>query len=415
MHSTETALIKVTNDLFNSTAAGMPSILLVLDLSAAFDCVSHTRLVRRLADDFGVDCSALNWISSYLADRTHFVKVSDQASVTVCSETGVPQGSVLGPLLFSAYVSPIDRLISSFEVKHVSYADDITLYLSMDADATSTLSRLNDCATSVARWFMFNDLKLNPSKSEALIVGTRHQMKSEKFNSNSIEISGVTVPISDHVKLLGVTFDNILSFDRHTSDICSNAFFHLRALRHIRCKLDKSTANSIACSFVASRLDYCNAILANMSAHNINRLQRVQNSAARIVHNSYGRSSASALLRELHWLPVAQRIDYKVALTTFKVLTANQPAYLRSLLQVFTPVRSLRSSSKGILLNVPLCKTASATRAFSNYAPRLWNSLPQSLRDSAQLERGADAFSVNHFKSLLKTMLFSSAFGGVIM
>ena len=120
MHSTETALIKVTNDLFNPTAADMPSILLAIDLSAAFDCVSHTKLMLSLADDFGVDCSALNWISSYLTDRTHFVKVGDQASAIVRSETGVPQGSVLGPLLFSAYVSPIDRLISSFDVKHVS-------------------------------------------------------------------------------------------------------------------------------------------------------------------------------------------------------------------------------------------------------------------------------------------------------
>ena len=115
-----------------------------------------------------------------------------------------------------------------------------------------------------------------------------------------------------------------------------------------------------------------------MSAHNINRLQRIQNIAARIDHNSHGRCSVSAMLSKLHWLPIDQRIDYKVALTTFKVLTLNQPAYLRSLLPIFTPDRSLRSSSKGVLLNVPLSKTVSATRAFSSYAPRLWKSLPQS-------------------------------------
>ena len=150
-----------------------------------------------------------------------------------------------------------------------------------------------------------------------------------------------------------------------------------------------------------------------MSAHNIKRLQRIQKRAARIVHNSNGRSSTSAMLRELHWLPIAQRIDYKVALITFKVLSLNQPAYLRSLLLIFTPVRLLRSSSKGVLLNVPFSKTALATRAFSSSAHRLWNTLPQSLRDSVQLKRGVDAVSVNHFKSLLKTILFTTAFGGV--
>ena len=142
-----------------------------------------------------------------------------------------------------------------------------------------------------------------------------------------------------------------------------------------------------------------------MSAHNISRLQRIQNSAARIVHKSHGRSNISAILSQLHWLPIAQRIDYKIALTTFKALTVNRTANLRSLLHIFTPVRSLRSSSKGVVLNVPLSKTVSATRAFSCYAPRLWNTLPQSLRDSIQAERGVGAVSVNHFKSLLKTTL----------
>ena len=218
---------------------------------------------------------------------------------------------------------------------------------------------------------MFNDLKLNPMKSEALLIGNRQQMKSAKCDSSTVQISVVTVPFSENVELLGVTFDNTLSFDHHTSDICSNAFFHLKALRHIRCKLDQSTANSIASSFVASRLDYCNAILAGMSAHNMKQLQHIQNSAARIVHNSHGRSNISAMLSKLHWLPIAQRIDYKIALTKFKVLTVNQPAYLRCLLHIFKPMRSLRSSSKGVLLNVPLAKTVSATRAFSSYAPRL--------------------------------------------
>ena len=124
---------------------------------------------------------------------------------------------------------------------------------------------------------MLNDLKLNPSKSEALIVGSRHQMKSVQYDSVSVDITGVTVAFSARVKLLGVTFDSILCCDRYTSDICSNPFFPLKALRHIRSKLDRSTANSIACSFIATRLDYCNEILAVMSAHNINQLPRIQN------------------------------------------------------------------------------------------------------------------------------------------
>jgi hypothetical protein len=191
--------------------------------------------------------------------------------------------------------------------------------------------------------------------------------------------------------------------------------FILRALRHIRSRLDRSTANIIACSFVASRLDYCNAVLAGMSKCNICRLQRVQNKAARIVVNSYGRTSMSAILKDLHWLPIAQRIDYKIALTTFKVLTTNQPVYLRSLLQINVPVRNLRSASNGIILNVPFCKTVIASRAFSCYAPQLWNTLPQSLRDSVSCVWGDSKAAVDNFKRMLKTLLFSAAFNSGTM
>ena len=348
--------------------------------------------------------AALDWIKSYLDGRAHFVKVSDQVSSTVRSETGVPQGSVLGPLLFSAYVSPIDRLVASFGIKHVSYADDITLYVNLDGDAKATTAQLNNCAVTIARWLMFNDLRLNPTKSELLKVGTRQQIKS--LVGDGISIAGADIKPSTHIKLLGVTLDGTLSFDQHISGICINASFHLRALRHNRNRLDKSTANTIACSFVASRLDYCNAVLAGMSSQNILRLQRVQNRAARIVVNSTGKCNVTAILKELHWLPIAQRINYKVALTTFKVLTVNQPSYIRSMLNISVPKRVLRSSSNGVLLDVPFCKTATASRAFSCYAPKLWNTFAQLLRDSVSLERGTGAVSLDSFQCMLKTFFF---------
>jgi hypothetical protein len=166
---------------------------------------------------------------------------------------------------------------------------------------------------------------------------------------------------------------------------------------------------------VASRLDYCNAVLAGMSSQNILRLQRVQNRAARIVVNSTGKCNVTAILKELHWLPIAQRINYKVALTTFKVLTVNQPSYIRSMLNISVPKRVLRSSSNGVLLDVPFCKTATASRAFSCYAPKLWNTFPQLLRDSVSLERGTGAVSLDSFKRMLKTFFFSVAFGGGII
>jgi len=351
LHSTETTLAKVTNDVFRSVDSGSPSVLVALDLSAAFDCVSHDKLLCRLADDFSVSNLAHTWLASYLSGRTHFVKVDDGVSDTIPVSCGVPQGSVLGPLLFTTYVSPIQRVIESFDVDHVAYADDLTLYVNLQGDARSSLLSISNCTSAISNWFMLNDLLLNPSKSEALFVGTRQQVKS--VSSEQVTVAGTAVQPASHVKLLGVTFDTNLTFNEHVADVCKSTFYHVKALKHIRNCIDFSTANTIACSFVASRLDYCNSVFTGMSDYNVKRLQRVQNSVARIVKMQHNRVGALKTLMELHWLPIAYRIDYKIAVMTCKILTSGQPAYLRSLLQPALSVRSLRSSSNGLMLTVP--------------------------------------------------------------
>ena len=151
-----------------------------------------------------------------------------------------------------------------------------------------------------------------------------------------------------------------------------------------------------------------------MSDYNVKRLQRVQNSVARIVKMQHNRVGALKTLMELHWLPISYRIDYKIAVMTCKILISGQPAYLRSLLQPALSVRSLRSSSNGLMLTVPFCKTATAARALSCYAPRLWNSLPAIIRNCSSIESVTGASSLQKFKNLLKTYFFTLAFSDVV-
>src|SRR4029077_12862001 len=127
------------------------------------------------------------------------------------------------------------------------------------------------------------------------------------------------------------------------------------------------------------------------------------------------RTSALKTLKELHWFPISRRIDYKIAVMTQKILTSGQPSYSRSLLEPVIPVRSLRSSSNGLTLTVPFCKTATAARAFSSYAPHFWNGLPVHIRNCIPVPLGSvsGCSSLQQFKSLLKTYLFSLAFGCV--
>ena len=264
---------------------------------------------------------------------------------------------------------------------------------------------------------MMNDLMLNASKSEVIELGTAAQLK-KCIPQNSYVISDTSITPSNAVKIVGVILDNHLTFERFISATCSACSHHIKALRHIRPLLDLETANTIACSSVLSRLDYCNSLLAGTTAHNISRLQRIQNNAAKVVCQSMRRDSPSVAMQRLHWLPIKQRIDYKVATLTFNALTRGSPAYIRDLITEYKPIRTLRSSSNNLLV-VPSTQnnTILANRAFQNYAPKLWNSLPDNLRcvtaASAAPHRPNDSITtVNSFKCRLKTVLFTSAFTG---
>ena len=418
-HSTETGNLKIANDLFGAISSGYPSLLVSLDLSAAFDCVLHSKLLDRLSLEFGFSGSSLSWIQSYLTHRKQFVKLGDDKSTLCTMTSGVPQGSVLGPLLFSAYLSPVSRLIQSFGLLHHIYADDITLLLSFDPKL-SPLKLLNDCTCALSNWLMFNGLRLNPTKSEVLWTGTRQQVLSAAAHEPNLVIADLPVTSSQSVKITGVTFDNQLSFSDHISDVCKGVNYHLRALSHIRRFLDTSSANLLAVSIIGSRIDYCNSLFSGISDFNMLRLQRLQNRAAHIVTNANRTTPSNQLLRQLHWLPVPNRIDFKIATLTFKTLTTRQPAYLYSLINPHSSSRSLRSSSQH-LLSVPRISSATQSKAFSCYAPALWNKLPQSLRSLAfplDLSLASNSYTASttwslteasnlpSFKRSLKTFLF---------
>ena len=317
---------------------------------------------------------------------------------------GVPQGSVLGPLLFIAYISPVERLIHSYGIKYVAYADDIALYLNFTINDIA----LHECLSSLGNWLLFNNLLLNVDKSQCMVVGTRQQVKLNP--KLEIKIDSENIPQSQDNKLLGVILDPNLNFNKQTSSICSAANYHIRALKHIRNCISTKTANTIACTLISSKLDYCNALLANTSDHNLDRLQRVQNLAARIVTKRTRYESSSKILADLHWLPVRQRIDYKISLLTFKTLVNSKPSYLNDLLRVSMPTRSLRSSSNGLLLDIPFCKTETIGRAFMSTAPKIWNKLPQDLRILALPERNSDPSAILYFKKSLKCFMYKSAF-----
>ena len=157
-------------------------------------------------------------------------------------------------------------------------------------------------------------------------------------------------------------------------------------------------AISVAVAIVQSRLDYCNSLLYDISTFNINKLQRVQNLAARLALNDW-HSPSHVLLSKLHWLPVLSRIKFKISSLTYKLLNDHQPGYLSSLISPYTPVCSLRSSDMA-LLTQPLARLSIGKRAFSVCTPRLWNALPLSIQSATSLSSFKRSLKTHYFQTL---------------
>jgi hypothetical protein len=388
------------SDIFTSVDRKKITILVSLDLSAAFDTIDHSALLHRLEQTFGISGLALSWISTYLDDRTQYVKVDDSSSETFKCLFGVPQGSVLGPLLFSLFVAPVSNVVSSCGVNYHQYADDTQLYIGCESgEINNTLHRMNTCTIELNKWFLMNGLCLNPSKSESIFIGSRTQVNKARSIS-SVLVADNSIDVSREIKSLGVVFDEKLSFDAHVDRICKGAQYHIRALRHIRQSLSTDVAKSVASSIIGSRVDYCNSLLIGVSEKNINKLQKVQNTVARVITGHRKFDHITPVLKNLHWLPIKSRIKFKLCTIVFKTLANNEPFYLRDLLNYQQTVRTLRSTDK-CLLNVPRCKTVAASRAFSIAAPTVWNEIPIEIRNCNSLLT---------FKNKLKTFFFQQSF-----
>jgi hypothetical protein len=381
-------------------------ILVLLDLSAAFDTIDHMLLVTLLKERLGLTDLALSWITSFLSNRSQSIVINGEESKSVPLSFGVPQGSVLGPFLYTIYTLPLGDILHECGINYHMYADDSQLYLSFDVrnqdDFSQTLLRMQNCVTTVKNWMTAHKLKLNDDKTEVLYLTSPYY--TDLFSQQEFKIGEISIVPTSAARNIGILFDCTLSMTQQINSICRVAHFHLRNLGAIRKFITQDACEKLIHAFISSRLDYGNSLLSGVPDYQIYRLQRILHIAARIATLAPPSIDIDLILGKLHWLRVEQRIKYKILLLTFRAVNGIAPPYISELLVPYDPARELRSSELEHL-TVPTTNLKTfGDRAFAAVAPKLWNELPLHIRQIKKLEP---------FKSAIKTRLFQECYGDI--
>ena len=353
----------------------------------------------------------LQWLTNYLKDRTQCIVIDANGNDPTTGHSGftsvkqgVPQGSSLGPKLFTMFLSPVGDICRKHSIIFHFYTDDSQIYMTfkpaLDGDKEECLHNLEYCIEEIRTWMPTNYLKFNTAKTEFVVFGNKHQVTKADANNMSIRVGQDIIQCKQTARNLGYFADSEMKCTQHVNKVSSVCFLMLWKIAQIRWKLDVETTKTIIQGLVISKMDYCNSLLGGMYSYNMKKLQCIQNAAARIIFCQSKYCHITPLLKDLHWLQITEWIDYKIAVIVFCCRKGLAPNYLSTMI-VKSHNRPLRSTTNN---NLPVNKFYTAfvnNRLFKALGPRIWNNLPDRLRNIED---------INIFKAELKTFLFRRSY-----
>jgi retron-type reverse transcriptase len=327
-HSTATTLLKFKDDITKAMKKGEITLAIFADYSKAFDTVDFEILISKLYK-LNYSKSFLHWLVSYLTNRQQYVKVNDKSSTKITTMFGVPQGSILGPVLFNLYVADMQRNIDTQE-SCLQYADDSTFYQHCKVnDIAAGKSNLEESLSNICNWSTRTNLIFIESKTKMMMFAPQQMARYHNLDrENGVEITVNSKPVErvSSWKVLGMLFQQNLLWNNHITELTSSCYGVLAVLRKLKRFTPFHIRKQLAEALVLYKLDYCNVLCNALPTYLIKRLQRVQNAAAGFVQGRYANTEN---VLDIKWLPVKERIEFSMAKFTFKSLHfGNWPSYL---------------------------------------------------------------------------------------
>ena len=359
--STQTALLSLIEKWRNILDQNGFAGAVLMDLSKAFDTINHELLIAKL-HAYGFSKSSLSIIFSYLSNRWQHIKIDSSFSDWSEIIRGVPQGSVLGPLLFNIYLNDLIFMLNNENV--CNFADDTTPYF-CDKSLKEVLDKLEECTEIAISWFDTNYMKLNTDKCHLLVSGYKHEMMWAKIGEDKIWES-------KEVKLLGVTIDSDLKFDNHVANICSSANRKLTILSRMGTYLSFKQRRLLYKSFIESQFKYCPLIWMFHSRSSNHKINRLHERSLRLVYNDFD-SSFNDLLKKDGSFNIHHQNIQGLAIEIYKSLHGlSEHGVLDDLLVVKN--NNLRSNGD---LSKQSARTVSyGINSLKCFAPHIWNSIP---------------------------------------
>lgn len=369
-HSCLSALIYVCEEIRSAIDNNEVSFLGLLDFSKAFLNVDHNIMLRKLFSDYKFSRSSLKLLQSYLSNRQQAVFYNGKLSSFLNINKGVPQGSIMGPLLFTLYINDLPKYLNRAKV-HL-YADDVQIYLNCDKTVIDNCAiEFNSELCAIKNWADSNTLVLNPSKCKCLVISKR---STEVSSVPEILIGNETVPKVESAKNLGIVFNKTLTFEHHIRSSIGKVYGMLRCLWISRAYTPKDTRMLLAKSYLIPTLLYGCELYVNMDSVSRQKMTKIFNNIIRYVFNLKRFDSTSAYSGQLFNMSLDNLLNYKSLLFLHKIIYSGQPEYL------YEHVHFMQSTRTKQIKPIRYRSLVSERHFFVNTI-RLWNALPLQLQN----------------------------------